>query len=115
MRERFYSARLAKDGPLVGVRLFLGAPVIDGEEQDRSPRLNVLVDTEPTSRYVWQLAENGCPVDVEGCTMRIIGEVDEAEYQYLLARGHWAQEHSPYHIAAAPRQTVDVRAIKGIF
>lgn len=115
MTPRHYSARLVKNGPIVGVRLFFGPPIIDGEVQDRSPRLNVVVDTELTSRFVWQLAAGGEPVDVEGCTLRIIAEIEAPEYHYLVSHAGWAQDWSPQHPAATPRKSINLQAMKGLF
>ncbi|HVY51877.1 MAG TPA: hypothetical protein VHA07_10005 [Devosia sp.] len=112
---RYYSARLVKSGPIVGVKLFFGAPVIDGEELDRSPRLQCLVDTETSGRYVWQLDDRGAPLDVEGCMLRQVTPIDEAEYRFLTARAQWAAEHKPEHIAAAPQRRIDLTKMPGIF
>lgn len=115
MTSRYYSARLTKGGPIVGVKLVHCGPILHGEEQDRSPRWQALVDTEQTGRYVWQFSTAGWPVEADGCSLRVIAEIDEPEYLFLTARGAWAQEHSPYHIAAAPREAVDLRKLPALF
>ncbi|HKV14536.1 MAG TPA: hypothetical protein VJQ81_05800, partial [Reyranella sp.] len=40
----YYTTRLIRGGLRVPVRIWFGAPIIDGEEQDRSPRWCVEVD-----------------------------------------------------------------------
>lgn len=107
MIERFFRARLVKGGPAVGVRMFDGPPILDGEELDRSPRLQVLVDNESTSRAVLMLGDDGIPVEVDGVTLRSIEAVPEAEYRFLAAHTAWAHEHAPDHAKASPRKPVD--------
>lgn len=115
MTPRFYSARLVRNGPPVGVKLFFGPPIVGGETLDRSPRLQCLVDLEPDGAYVWQLADDGAPVDVEGYVLRNVRLIDEAEYRFLTARREYARDHAPHHIAASPREAVDVTKIAPIF
>lgn len=107
MSPRYYRARIAKDGPFVGVKCWEGAPFVDGEELDRSPRLQALVHTEKTARAILQLGDEGVPVEVHGLTLRNIEPIQEHEYRYLVAHAAWAEEHKPDHPHADARTAVD--------
>jgi hypothetical protein len=115
MTPAYFSARLAKAGPLVGVRLVFSGPVVGGETMDRSPRFQVLIDTEQDGRLVLQFADGGVPLEVDGRTLRECRAINEAEYQFLIARGAWAQEHAVEHPNASPREGVDFNAMQPIF
>jgi len=108
---RFFRARMAKAGPFIGVRMFFGPPVIDGEELDRSPRWQVTIGAETTSRAVLMLAADEIPVEVEDVLLRSVEAVTEAEWQYLVAHQAWATEHAPNHPKAEPRRAVDFNTI----
>lgn len=108
---RFFRARLVRGGPVIGVRMFVGPPVVDGEELDRSLRLQVLVDNETTSRAVLMLGDGDIPVEIDGATLRSIDPISEAEYHFLVAHSAWAQEHVPDHPKAKPREPVDFSTI----
>lgn len=111
MTSRFFRARLVKRGPAVGVRMFVGPPIFDGEELDRHHRLQVLVDNETTSRAVLMLGDGDIPVEIDGATLRSIDPISEAEYHFLVAHSAWAQEHVPDHPKAKPREPVDFSTI----
>lgn len=115
MTERYYSARIARAGALIGVRVWFGPPLIAGEELDRSPRWQVQVGDEDSGRAVDQFADDGRPVDVHGITLRIHEAIDEADYRYMVARQNWAVDHAPNDPQAAPRKAVDLRATPGLF
>lgn len=108
---RFFRARLVKGGPFIGIRLFVGPPVIDGEELDRSPRLQVMVDNETTSRAVLMLGSGDIPVEIDGVMLRSIEAVTEAEYRFLVAHRAWASDHAPDHPKANPREAVDFSTV----
>lgn len=108
---RFFRARLVKGGPAIGVRMFVGPPIIDGEELDRSPRLQVVVDHETTSRAVLMLGDGDIPVEIDGVTLRSIEPVTEAEYRFLAAHSAWARDHAPDHPKASPRKAVDFSTV----
>lgn len=108
MTERFYwKARLAKGAVWIGVVTWYGAPIRDGEEQDRSHSWQCLVRTETTSRLV--LFGDSCPIEIEGVQLRNIERIDEAEWRYLTDHARWATDHAPSHPAAAPRTAIDKR------
>lgn len=115
MTPRFYSARLTKTGPIVGVKLFYGPPIVHGEELDRSHRLQCLVDLDPDGCFCWQLDARGAPVDVDGHTLRQVTPIDETEYRFLTARADWAQQWSPQHPSAKPRKAIDLRNMRSLF
>lgn len=109
--QRFFRARLAKAGPFIGVSMFFGPPVIDGDELDRSPRWQVTVGAETTSRAVLTLGADEIPVEVEDVLLRSVEPVTEAEWQYLVAHQTWAAEYAPNHPKADPRSAVDFNTI----
>ena len=111
MADRFFRARLAKGAPFIGVRLFVGPPVVDGDELDRSHRLQVTVADETTSRAVLMLGDGDIPVEVDGVTLRSIEPVSEAEWRFLVAHQAWATEHQPDHPKAKPRKAVDFNTL----
>lgn len=104
---RFYRGRLAKAGPFIGIKVFFGPPVVDGDELDRSPRWQVLVDTETTARAVIMFGEAGLPVEVDGVTVRNLEPTTEADYRFLVADSAHAKEYRPADPKASPRQAVD--------
>ena len=110
-QPRHFRARLAKAGPFIGVRMFFGPPVVDGDELDRSPRLQVQIGAETTSRAVLMLGAGDIPVEVEDALLRAVEPVPEAEWQYLVAHQTWAVEHAPNHPKADPRRAVDFNII----
>lgn len=106
-KPRFYRARLAKRGPFIGVKVWRGPPLIDGEEVDRSPRWQVLVDADTTGRAVLMFGDGDIPIEVDGVTLRSIEPTDEADYRFLVADSAHAREWRPDHPKASPRQAVD--------
>lgn len=104
---RFFRARLAKLGPFVGVKVFFGPPLVDGELLDRSPRLQAQVEVETTGRAVLHLGEDGVPVEIDGLTLRNIEGCTEAVYRFLVADAAHAREWRPDHPKANPRKPVD--------
>lgn len=116
----FYATRLVRGGIEVPVRIWHGAPIIDGEEQERSPRWCVEVDgrTTKTERDPATGYEARVPLDPlldhvwPFCARRPIAE---SEFAFMTRRAAWAREHQPDHPAATPREPVDVRALPPIF
>lgn len=106
----YYMTRLTKGATYVPVRIYFGCPVIDHEEQDRSPRWCVIVNGE-TDRL-----ETG-----EGYSCRVALDVysvwphcgrfpiPEAEYNYMIDKATWAKAHAPDRPQANPRKKIDVR------
>lgn len=111
MKTSFYRARIAKAGPFVGVKMFFGPPLVDGDELDRSPRLQVLVDTETTARAVLMTGEDDTPVEVDGVTLRNIEPTTEADYRFLVADSAHARDWRPDHPKASPREAVDFNTL----
>lgn len=111
----FYRMRLVRGGPVVAVRIWFGAPVIDGEEQDRAPQWCVEIDGKSDR---WEIDDDTgyrcrVPLDVDMAWPRCAWHpVDRREYDFLLRRKTWAVEHAPEHPAANPHQPVDVRHLK---
>jgi hypothetical protein len=106
----FYAMRLAKNGIEVAVMIWHGAPVVDGERQDRSTRWCVAIDGR-SCRYD---EEQQCriPRDVFDawpyCAKKRITAI---EYAFLRRRAKWAREYAPEHPAANPREAIDLRAL----
>jgi hypothetical protein len=111
----FYWCRLIRGGLRVGVRIWFGAPIIEGEQQDRSPRLCVEVDGR-TDRPDYDEAGTylgRIPLDVADVWPYCAGHpISAHEYHFLGRRREWAVDHAPDHPAANPRSAVDVRALK---
>jgi hypothetical protein len=104
--ERFYwRARLRKDGADIGVMTWYGAPVIDGEEQDRSHRWQALVRGETTSRAI--LMGEPCPIEVDGISLRNIKGITEADYRLLIDHAAYAVAHRPDLPDASPNKAID--------
>lgn len=108
----YWKARLVKDGPWVGVKTWYGAPIFDGEEQDRSHRWQAMVGTETSSRLI--LMGDQTPIEVDGIGLRSITKIDAAEYQYLVTHAQWAAKHARHLPDAAPRRSINKRG-KSVF
>lgn len=107
METHFWRAKLIKDGPWIGVKTWLGAPLIDGEEQDRSHRWQALVRNETTGRMI--LYGEPCPIEVDGIGLRSLERITEADWKYLTDHSAWATAHAPTMPDAAPRVKIDRR------
>lgn len=113
-RPGYYAMSLVRGGPRVAVRIWYGAAIIGGEEQDRSHDWRVEIDGRADR---WELDE------ATGYRCRVALEIDrawpfcarepitESEYRYLVAHAGWAREHSPDHPKARPRQAVDFNSL----
>lgn len=108
MSETFYwRAKMVKNGPWIGVKTWLGAPLIDGEELDRSHRWQALVRTETTGRMI--LYGEPCPIEIEGVGIRNIERITEGEWSYLVDHARYATAHAPHMPDAAPKVKIDRR------
>jgi hypothetical protein len=97
----WYQMRLVRGGPLVPVRIWHGLPIVDGEEQDRSPRWCVEVDGETTRR--------GELLDITQVWPWCAREpISEADYRFMVAHSRWAKTQ-PHHPKATPRRPIDKR------
>jgi hypothetical protein len=103
----YYGVRLVRGGYEVPVRLWFGAPVLDGEEQDRAPRWCVEVAGKTTKQDDDGLPEYLDPFDYWPWCAR--SPISAAEYGHRLRLMAWAAEHAPNHPAANPYQPIDVR------
>ena len=109
---RFYRARIARRGPFIGVKVFFGPPLVGGEEIDRSPRWQTIVNGETTGRAVLQTGNDDVPVEVDGITLRNVEAITLAEYQFLVADAEHAREWRPDHPKAKPREAVDFLSLR---
>lgn len=105
--------KLVRNGVRVPVRIWFGAPVVDGEELDRSPRWCVEIDGR-TDRTEKDADGYRCrvPLDVLDAWPYCAREpITAAEYAYLVAHAAWARDHAPDHPKAEPRKPVDFNTI----
>jgi len=108
-----YAMRLVRDGPRVAVRIWFGAAIIDGEEQDRAPGWFVEIDGQ-TDREECDATGYRCriPLDVNKAWPWCAREpIDEDTYRYLVACASWARDHSPDHPKAQPHKAVDFHTL----
>lgn len=103
----WYAMRLVKGGPMVSVRIWFGLPIIDGEEQDRSPRWCVEIDGKTTWRGELIPIAKAWP----WCAKDPIAEAD---YRFMTSLTEWAVRHMASHPAASPRTPIDRRG-KSVF
>lgn len=108
---RFFRARLAKAGPFIPVKVWHGLPLVDGEEVDRSPRLQALVETETTARAVLHVGDDGVPVEIDGVMLRNVEPIAERVYRFMIADAEHAREWRPDHPKATPRKAVDFNTL----
>lgn len=97
-QEGYYRTRLVRGGPFVPVKIWHGPPhdPETGEELDRSPRWQALVNGEERdAREIW----NWCADK----------PISESEYRYMLAVKNWAETHAPAEPEANPYQRADAR------
>lgn len=105
MVKHYWSARLVKDGPTVPILTLFAGPIIDGEEQDRSPRWQALVRTETTARPI--LMGDHIPIEIEGVSLRNVEAISPEQYHYLVDHARWATRHDPTHPEASPETPID--------
>jgi len=113
-RAGHYTIKLARGGVRVPVRIWYGAAIIDGEEQDRSPGWFCEIDGR-TDRWERD-ADTGyrCRVALEidrawpFCARE---PITEAEYRFLTADAAHARQWRPEHPKAQPRKAVDFNTL----
>lgn len=103
--RHYYRARLAKDAVFVPVMVWHGAPLVDGEELDRSARWQALVGHEKTARAV--LMGDHLPVDVDGVRLRNLEPIAEHQYRFMVADAEHARDWRPDDPKAEPEKAVD--------
>ena len=108
---RFFRCRLVKDGPFVPVKIFFGPPLVDGEELDRSPRWQAVVNAEPTGRAATMLGIDDAPVEIDGNTLRRVEPIDEPTYRFMVADAEHARQWRPSHPKASPKKAVDFNTL----
>jgi hypothetical protein len=112
----FYSVRLSRGGLRVGVRIWFGQPIVDGETLDRSPRWCCEVDGR-SERNDYDGEGNLLgrvpldPITDDVWAWCCGSPISEREFQFLARRRTWAVKHAPDHPAANPRAKIDVRAL----
>ncbi len=108
-----YAMKLTRGGVRVPVRIWFGAPVVDGEELDRSPRWCVEIDGRTDCV---EKDDDGyrctVPIDVTAAWPYCAKEpIKEHVYRFLVAHAGWARDHAPDHPKAKPREAVDFNTI----
>jgi hypothetical protein len=103
----YWRAKFGKDTPWIGVKTFFGAPLVEGEELDRSWRWQALVRNETTGRMI--LYGEPCPIEVEGVHLRSVERITEQEWKFLVDHSQWATAYAPHLPDAAPRVKIDKR------
>ena len=104
-RVHYWSAKLVKNGPLIGVKTFWGPPLVDGEFIDRSPRWQALVRSETTARVI--LMGDHIPIEVDGVFLRNVTPTTEANYRYLCEHAAYSTAHAPANPDASPTEAID--------
>lgn len=102
-RQGFYRTRLIRDALAVGVMIWHGKPVIDGEQQDRRARWNVAVDGRTCNR-------DGELLDAHDL-WPFVQPISHREFAFLKRRALWARKHAPEHPAARPYAPIDRRKL----
>lgn len=102
---KFFTARMVKGGPLVGVATFFAPPLVDGEWLDRSPRFQCLIRNETTARVI--LMGNQVPVEVDGAFIRNVEPTTKANYEYLVSHSSYSTSHAPENPDATPTEAID--------
>jgi hypothetical protein len=106
----YYKTRLINSGMWVAVRIWYGAPIIDGEEQDRSHRWCVEVDGK-TCRFDRE-AGHRVPLDAHDVwPFAARHPITRGEYGFLRKRAAWARDHAPEHPAADPFEPINLRKL----
>lgn len=109
----YYHGRLVKGAPLVGVAVWFGQPLIDGEWLDRSPRWNCLIRNETTSRAI--LMGDHVPIEIDGITLRNLQQIKREEYLFLVSHSAFSTAHAPHNPDASPTKAIDFNRMKPIF
>lgn len=112
-KRHYFRARMAKDGVFVPVMTFFGPPYVDGQELDRAPRWQALVNAEPTARAI--LMGDQLPIEVDGVTLRNLEPIKEHEYRFMVADAAHARDYRPDDPKASPRKAIDFNTLKPRF
>lgn len=109
-KAHYWTAKLVKDGPDIGVMTFFDGPLVDGEILDRSCRWQAKVRTETTGRVI--LMGDQVPIEVEGVFLRNIKPTSRTNYEYLVSHADYSTNHAPHNVDATPTEAVDFMKIK---
>lgn len=109
-KAHYWTAKLVKDGPDIGVMTFFDGPLVDGEILDRSPRWQAKIRTETTGRVI--LMGDQIPIEVEGAFLRNIKPTTQRNWEYLVAHAVYSTNHAPHNADATPTEAVDFMKIK---
>jgi hypothetical protein len=107
MIEHFWRAKLVPGGPFVGVKTFLGPPLVDGEYLDRSPRWQAIIRNETTARAILMLGNENAPVEIDGKNIRSVQAITKEDYLLLIRHSEWATKHAPHLPDANPETPID--------
>ena len=109
MTRHYYRARMAKDAVFIPVMVWHGLPLVDGEDVDRNPRWQCLVNVEKTARAV--LMGDSLPIEVDGVTLRNIEPIKEHEYRFMVADAAHARNWRPNDPQADPKKPIDFNTL----
>lgn len=104
-----YQTKLVAGGPFVPVRIWFGAPIINGEELDRSPRWCVEIDGQTDMVEQDKATGYRCRVQLDPLSVWphcARYPIARDEYDFMIAHGAWAKD-VPDHPKARPRKPVD--------
>lgn len=104
-QRHYWCARLVKGGPVIPVQTVYCGPLVEGEEQDRSPRWQALVRDETTGRAV--LMGDHIPIEVDGVMLRNIEPIKEADYLFMVDHAKYMTKKHPDHPEAQPNTEID--------
>lgn len=105
---------MVKNGPDVALAVWEGPPWIEGQELDRSPRLQALVRTETSSRAVIMMGVDA-PVEIEGVWLRNIRRVTKEDYLFLASHATYSTAYAPTNPDASPNEAIDFNKMEPIF
>lgn len=104
-RRGFYRTRLMRNALNVGVMIWHGRPVVEGQRQERSPRWCCAVAGRTTD-------DDGELLDVFDVWPFCNGQpISHREFAFMKRRARWARQHAPEHPAANPRRAIDRRKL----
>lgn len=93
--------RLVRGGPLVGIRIWYGAPLDPTVYDPRDPATHAPMDR----MHRWQALANGELIDFDRVWPACTGDpIEEREYLFLSERTKWAKANDAYDPAANPRR-----------
>lgn len=109
---RLYAITLVKGGPRCALKVWHDAPAdpVTGELLDRAPRWQALLHGEEVDPFA-------VIIEIDTVTGQAIvkgEEIDQAEYDHLLAVRKWALEHNTDAPEASPREKINLNKMPAL-